>query len=304
MLPRDSMDIAAILFPDFALILFGVALRRVFGYPLEFWNGLEKLVYYVLFPALLFNSLAKSRIDFAAAARLIEAGVAFTLIGILLAWFGRRLFAAPPLRFASGFQCAFRFNSYVGFALMERLHGSAGIAAIGLLIGVLVPLVNAAAVWALARHGNGNLLREIGRNPLILSTVGGILYGALGMPLPEIVAHTLGLLGGAALPLGLIAVGAGLMLSGWGESRGLLAYLTAVKLVALPAAALLAGQWLGLSGVYRDTALVTAALPTASSAYILAVRMGGDGKFVASIIAANMVAAMATLPFWLSRIGV
>lgn len=56
---------------------------------------------------------------------------------------------------------------------------------------------------------------------------------------------------------------------------------------------------LGLKGLYFQSVLVLAALPTASSAYILAVRMGGDGRTVATIITVNVFVAMVTLPLWL-----
>ncbi|MFW2133495.1 AEC family transporter, partial [Ectothiorhodospira haloalkaliphila] len=79
--------------------------------------------------------------------------------------------------------------------------------------------------------------------------------------------------------------------------------LTVVKLIAVPAIALGAAMLLGVSGVYLAAALVLAALPTASSAYILAVRMGGDGQIVAALIATHTLAAAITLPLWLLLIG-
>ncbi len=72
----------------------------------------------------------------------------------------------------------------------------------------------------------------------------------------------------------------------------------AVKLLALPVLALAVGAWLGLSGLNYQVVVLFAALPTASSAYILAVRMGGDGRSVAWLISVSTLASMVTLPLW------
>lgn len=294
------MNTAELLIPDFALIALGFLLRRYAGFGDGFWSGLERFVYYVLFPALLFGALARGRIEFGAASGMIATGLASTAAGVVFGYLAKPLFSPPPMVFASGFQCAFRFNSYIGLAILGGLHGLDGIAVFGLLLGVLIPLVNVAAVWALAHHGDSRLWRELVRNPLILSTLAGISWALLGLPLPTIAGTTLHFLGEAALPLGLIAVGAGLQLGALSERKRLMGYLVVVKLAAVPAVAYFAARAFGLSGVYFDATLVLAALPTASSAYILATQMKGDGRLVASVIALNIVVAIFTLPFWLA----
>ncbi len=294
------MSTANLLISDFALILMGFLLRRYGGFAAEFWSNLERFVYYVLFPALLFGALAGTRWQFTTASALIETGVIFLGSGMLLGYAARFFFTLPPASFASGFQCAFRFNSYIGFAILGSLYGHDGIAAFGLLAGVMVVAANIAAVLALARHGNSHWLRELGRNPLIISTFTGLVWATLRLPLPQAASSTLQFLGEAALPMGLIAVGAGLRLLGLGRFKGYSVYLLAVKLVAVPAVAYVVANWLGLSGPYFASALVLAALPTASSAYILTVQMNGDGRLVASLIALNIAVAVVTLPIWLS----
>lgn len=294
------MSIAELLVPDFALIALGFLLRRYAGFGDGFWAGLERFVYYVLFPALLFGALARGRIEFSAASGMIATGLVFTATGVALGFLAKPLFSPPPMVFASGFQCAFRFNSYVGLAIIGGLHGLDGIAIFGVLLGVLIPLVNVVAVWALAHHGDSRLWRELVRNPLILSTLAGIAWALFGLPLPAIAGTTLHFFGEAALPIGLIAVGAGLRLEALTERKRLMSYLVVVKLAAVPAAAYFAARVFGLSGMYFDAALVLAALPTASSAYILATQMKGDGRLVASVIALNIVVAIFTLPFWLA----
>jgi len=292
-----------LLLPDFALILLGFALRRLLQLGDHFWSGVERLVYYVLFPALLFNALLRTRIDWLAAAPLLATAASALGSGMLLALAGRAFLAMTPRTFASVFQCGFRYNSYIGLAVAGKLFGADGIAVMGILVGAMVPPANIAAVWMLARHGEAGLWRELARNPLIAATLAGLLGNAAGVSLPEPLAQFLGRLGEAAIALGLLAVGAALKLHGreaLGVGRAGTAWLLAVKLVAMPLVAWWVAPRLGLQGLYRDAVLAFAALPTASSAYILAVRMGGDGASTAWLVSASTLAAMLTLPLWLA----
>lgn len=304
--PESNRALSAVLLllPDFALILLGFGLRRTMHLGDHFWIGLEKLIYFVLFPALLFHAIARTRIDFAAAAPFVASGMAAMCGGMLLGLLARPLFGPRPMVFASQFQCAFRFNSYIGLAVAAKLHGEAGIAAMGILIGAMVPLANLASVWMLARHGRSGVLREIARNPLIIATFAGLLFNLGGGVLPDVAGQFLGRLSEASIALGLLAVGAALRLRGESGAHLPSSYLLAVKLLAVPAIAWLAAHTLGLKGVYFDVVVMFGALPTASSAYILAMRMGGDGAGVAWLISATTLGAMLTMPLWLVALGV
>jgi malonate transporter len=289
------------LLPDFALILLGYALRRWMALGDHFWTGLEKLVYFVLFPALLFNAITKTPLSFSALP-LIGVGAAAMIGAMLLGLLARPLFPLSPISFASQFQCAFRFNSYIGLAIAAKLHGATGIAAMGLLAGAMVPLANFSAVWMLARHRETSVWRELARNPLFLATFGALVWNLAGLNVPLPVGQFLGRLGEAAIALGLLAVGAALKLRGTlgTNGRSAAAYFLAVKLLAMPLIALLMARWMGLRGVHFDVTLAFAALPTASSAYILAQRMGGDGARVAWLISAGTLLSMVTVPAWLT----
>jgi predicted permease len=294
------MGIALLLLPDFLLIAGGAALRHVRGFDSAFWPGVERLVYFVLFPALLFRSLATSPLALADAGRLVGVGVGFTLAGIALSWLAQPLLRLPRETFAACFQCGFRFNTYVALAAASRVGGEAGVAAIGLLIGVLVPIVNVAAVGMLARGRDVHFAGALAQNPLLLACVAGIGWKVAGWPLPDVVAHILALLAAAALPLGLLAVGAGLTFARGTLPMPALAWWSAVKLAALPAIALALAHAIGLPPTERTIAVVMAAVPTAPSAYILAAQMAGQGKPVALLISTGTLIAAVTLPLWLA----
>jgi len=295
------MDTALGLLPDFLLILLGYGLRRWLHLGDHFWTGLEKLVYFILFPALLFNSLARADLAWTKAAPLLATGLLVMLTGMALGALARWLFAMSRSSFASQFQCAFRFNTYIGLAVAAALFGRDGLVAMGLLTGAMVVPANIAAVGMLARLGGASVWRELARNPLLLGTLAGLLWNVSGLPVPAPITHLFGRLADAAIALGLLAVGSALRLRGRpGGGYGAATWFLAVKLVALPLAAIALAHWLGLGGTYFGVALAFAALPTASSAYILAQRMGGDGTSVAWLISAGTLAAMVTLPLWLA----
>jgi predicted permease len=168
-----------------------------------------------------------------------------------------------------------------------------------LVVSVCVPLCNVAAVWPLARHGGQGYLRELARNPLIIATVAGLLFNLLGLRLPALVDTTVARIGAAALPLGLMAVGAGLQLGALREAPRLAAALLTIRHALLPAFAVLLVVALGLPAGQQAIVVAFAALPTASSAYVLAVRMGGHGGYTAGLVTMSTLIGMVALPLWL-----
>ena len=296
----DPVSTALLLFPDFALILIGSVLHRYGGFDEGFWRNLERLVYFVLFPALLFLSTATVKLDLSATTGLILTGWAASASGFAFGLLAMPLFRPDPLLFASGVQTAYRFNSYIALAIAGRLADSSGIALMALLIGFNVPLLNAASVLMLARHRKTNVLREMARNPLIIATVSGLAFNLLGLSVPEFGALILNRLGSASIALGLIAVGAGLRIAHGIPERAMVAWFLAAKLAFMPIVAWLLARHIGLPPLQQQIVLMFAALPTASSAYILAVRMGGNGPIVAFLISAGTLISLASLPLWLS----
>jgi len=297
------MSVAQAIFPIFALILLGYGLRLWFRLSADFWPQLDRLIYYVFFPALLFHSLSGFQIDLGAATPMLEVAILYMLAGMILGYVAKYLFHAPPKVFAASFQSSFRFNSYVGLAVAGSIHGQDGLAAIGLLMGFLVPMANVASVWALARHGEGHWLKEILFNPLIMATAGGISFSLAGLHLPDLLQRPIALLSQASLPMGLIAVGAGLKLQSLNHHRGTLWYGVIVKLLVLPAIAWGLASAFGLTGVYFHIAVLMAALPVSTVSYVLAMRMGGDDSISAAQVMVTTLLAMVTLPMWLLLMG-
>ncbi|GAA5234421.1 AEC family transporter [Verticiella sediminum] len=294
------MSIALLVFPDFLLLALGLALRHRLGFDARFFSEVERLVYYILFPALLFQTILARPIDLGQAADLLQACLLLMAAGAGLSWLALVL-RPDPVRFASVVQCGFRFNSYLALALAHSMGGADGAAVMALLIGFGVPLANFLAVYALARHGGSSLLGALLRNPLFVTTLLALVANFSGLVLPEPVDIFLRRLGAAALALGLICVGASLTVHSARGSEKLVGWMMAVKLLALPLVAVLIGRIpaLDLSPLEQNMLLLFAALPTASSAYVLAARMGGDGRLVALLISLGTVASLVTIPLWM-----
>lgn len=293
-----------LLFPDFSLILVGYLVCRFTPLNRPVWTQVEQLVYFLFFPVLLFQSILKTPLDLGAAGNLVAAGWALGLGGIGLAysvpyWPGLRAHIVAR-QHAGSAQVAFRFNSFIGLALADKLGGAQGLAVIALLIGVIVPLMNMGAVWPMARHGKHGFAGELVRNPLILATAGGLLANLAGLSIPGWLEPSLSRIGGASLALGLMAAGAGMQLGALNHARLLGLALLLIKHLLMPVMALGLAMVFALSPLQTTILLMFSALPTASSCYVLAARMGYDGPYVAALVTASTVLGLASLPLALA----
>ncbi len=296
------MTEALLLLPDFVLIAIGLLLCRFTPLNRSVWDGVERLVYWLLFPALLFNTIARSPLQPGSLLEFGAVGLGISLMGIALAWALGRWPGVDARLHASGAQTAFRFNSYLALAMAERLGGAPGLAWLALLMALCVPLVNVAAVLMLARQSGQGMLREVARNPFILATVAGLAVNLAGWRLPELLGLTLSRMGAAALPLGLMAVGAGLRFGALRNAPWLAAALVTIRHVLTPALAIATVVLLGMPPAQQAVLVAFSALPTASAAYVLAARMGGDGAYVAGLVMLSTAIAALAIPLSLAAL--
>ena len=295
------MNFAQLLFPDFSLILCGYLVCRFTALNRSVWQHVDSLVYYFLFPVLLFHSIVKSPLDPAAASSLIAAGLSLAASAIALSYslphwplLGRCIDRRDH---AASAQVGFRFNSFIALALAERIAGPQGLLMISMLIGFCVPTFNIGAVWPMARHGNTHFVRELLRNPLIIATASGLIANLLGFRMPVWLEPTVQRIGAAALALGLMAAGAGMQFGSLRRGKVLGVSVLLCKHLGLP---LLAWGWSRvwqLDATQTTVLLAFSALPTASTCYVLATRMGYNGPYVAGLVTLSTLSGMLSLPF-------
>jgi predicted permease len=295
------VNYAQLLLPDFSLILCGYLLCRHTALNRPVWEQVEALVYFFLFPVLLFYSIVRNPLDLQTASRLMGAGWTLGLCGIAMAyllphlpWLGRFI---AEREHASSAQVAFRFNSFIGLALAERIAGPQGVQLIAVLIGVCVPLFNMGAVWPMARHAQRGFLRELVRNPLIIATASALVANLAGFVLPTWMAPTLNRIGAASVALGLMSAGAGMQLTALSRGKALAVSVLAIRHLLLPLTAVGVSIVFALDPAQSTMLLAFSALPTASSCYVLAARMGYDGAYVAGLVTLSTLLGMLSLPF-------
>ncbi|MBJ6611645.1 MAG: AEC family transporter [Candidatus Thiothrix moscowensis] len=298
----------AAIFPVFILLMLGNVARRSAFLDEHFWVQAEKVTYYILFPALLVEHLAKAEVDFASAGwLLLLAGVVPLLASLLCFLF------APWLRlngadFTSFFQGSIRFNTYIGLAVMAVALPAPALTLAAIIVAVMIPLVNLLCIAVFARYTHGQvrpvaILLSIVRNPLIMASVIGIILNVLPFSLPDMLWSVVGKLGQMALPLGLLAVGAGLRLQALRESGKTLLWAALIKLVLLPALVFVLCSLLQIPPLDRAVLVMFAALPTASSAYILARQLGGNAAMMAVLITGETLLSMMSLPLVLLAVS-
>jgi len=295
---------ALLLWPDFSLILCGCLLCRFTPLNRSVWEPVERLVYFCLFPVMLFQAILRSPLDFQSDARLIAAGllmgglaIAFTYTLPYLPGLARFM---PRADFAASAQVAFRFNSFIALAVSERLAGHQGVVLVAVLIGFLVPLMNIAAVWPMARHGEHHFLRALGRNPLVITTSAALTLNLMGFRIPALFEVPLTRMSSAALALGLMAAGAGLDFHALKGNRVLSSSLLGIRHVLTPVLAGFLVQWLALEPTQALVLMAFAAMPTASSCYVLASRMGFNGAYVAGLVTLSTLLGMVSIPLTLA----
>ena len=300
--------ILAALVPLFGLIVLGTLLARA-GFPgAAFWPLLERFIYFVLFPALLIEGLASAALDPA------RIGPMLLAIALTLSGGGLAAFALQPLlklngpRLSSLFQGSIRFNTYLGIAIVISVWGEARLAVTALTIALMIPLVNVACVLVLSRLAGGDrsargLAQSLLKNPLIIGCVIGLSINLSPLGLHPWLASGLDIAGQAAIPLGLMSVGAGLAIHRLGADGLAILSASVIKLLALPALAFAVATGLGLSVAETQVLVVFAALPTATSAYILARQMHGDHTLVAGLLSVQTALAALSLPVILSLLA-
>lgn len=288
------------LLPSFLLIGLGGLLRKRLSE--NAWQGLDKLNFEILFPALIFTTAAARPID---PAQLLIIGPlvwAILVLGLGLGWLARPFGPARFLDFAGGWQCAWRFNTALGFVVVSALP-SADIGLFSIAIGLAIPVGNVFAVAALSRGEGLSLLtalRKVALNPFLLASLGGVAVGLSGLTIPVPVLAPISMLAQAAIPVALISIGATLNWYALGRLNRFSGILVSTKLLALPLITSLTALVLGNSSAVVPMLVVFAALPTASAAHVLAAGFGADRQLAATLVAQTTLLSAVTLPVWMA----
>ncbi len=294
--------------PIFLIIITGYTLNRVKLVPDDMWPVVEHICFYILMPFLIIRTLARTDLgaipiaDFAA---VITGGViGMALLLLSLQPVTARRFGITGPTFTSIFQGATRFHGFMALAIVGSLYGNEGVALSGIAIGVMVPLLNILNVAVLTIFGEAEakpdwstVLFKIISNPLIIACVVGFALNLTGVP--QFIYGAIDIIGDGGLGLALLAVGAGLSVGQALETKMLVAAGVLMRLIGMPLLVVTLSWIIGLDGLTRTIAIITGAVPTASSAYVMARQMGGDAELMANITTVQVLLAAVTLPMFI-----
>lgn len=296
----------AALTPIFAMILMGFILRQRRMIADEFWLPCETLNYYYMFPALMFSQVAKANLMQFPIRPIAIAILGAVGTGVLALYAWRLWNRQPGSVFSSVIQGSLRPNTYVGVAAAAAMYGNTGLTLTSISIAIAIPLLNVASVIALMRYGSGGaptvrqVVRALIKNPVIMAVLSGAVFNISGLSFPGAISSILSILGAASLPLGLLAVGAGLDMKAAGTARGPVLQSSVIKLILVPLSTFWIGLSLGIQGPALTTIVLFNSLPCTPSAYIMAKLLGGDYRLSAGIITVQTALAAITMPLVLS----
>ena len=294
--------------PIFLIILIGYTLHRTAIVGEQVWSAIEHICFYLLFPFLIIRTLSRANLggvpifDFMLVLVVAILGMSISLILAYSMVRGRYPSSGPS--FTSLFQGATRFHGFMALAIIGPLHGDSGIALTALALAIMVPLLNIISVVVLSVYGDNSkgsnlfqVLKQIIKNPLIIACAVGLAFNWVGIP--DIVFDTVEIIGNGGLGLALLAVGAGLRLDQAAQAKLLVFIGVFIRLIGMPLIVIGMAWIVGLEGLPRTIAIVAGAVPTASSAYVMARKMGGNAGLMSNIVTFQVIAAFLTLPFFI-----
>ena len=291
-----------LLAPIFLVIALGAGLQRGGLMKADLVAGVNQLLYWVGLPAAVFHTLVQVQSSADGFGDLLLAMAGATLLNAGLSWGAAPLVGIKARSRGTYVQAAFRGNlSFIALPLLLTVPG-VPLGRTMLAFAPMLILHNALTVVVLAisqSSGSGQVtskaLKAIFKNPIILASLGGVLFSQAGWGLPVAIATTLQALGRMSLPLALLCIGAALMtvkVSGNRRHAGLAA---AHKVILSPVFGYVLGRWLGLDDAAMLALLICLACPTAAISYTMAKQMGGDEGLASTAIVYSALASAISL---------
>jgi predicted permease len=301
------LEVLTTIIPIFLIILTGLVLRGIDFLPGHLLGPLNRLVFYVAIPAMIFQKVAEA--DFHAHFQPVL--LAGTLLPPLVIFaLGQATLRATSMSGSESgtfLQSSYHGNlGYIGLAVAYYYLGDQGLTQASILSGFLMLLQNLLSVWVLrpapgtAGHNRVlTLVKKILVNPVILSALAGIAFSLFRIPLPEIISRSLSILSGMALPLALIVIGASLSVRLIRAHLGQALASGGFKLVLLPFVGYLAYLGLGLDQAVFMPGLVLLAAPSATVTYVMAAEMHGSPDLASATVTLNTMLSALTYTLWL-----
>lgn len=297
-----------IMLPMLILLVLGCFLRQIGWLKSETASAMNKLVFKLFLPVLLFNNMRSMSASGEPDVKYLL--FLFASIGLifLLAFFLVPKFVDDPRKQGVMVQGIFRTNfAILGIPLMESMFGEPGILIYSLALPVVIPMNNILAVVALSAPGGKKtdrkkMITDMVTNPLIIACILGALFLVLDIRLPDVLEDSLKKVAGLSSSLSLIILGASLKWRGVKDNRKELTWTVLLKQLIIPAVMFTVAVLLGFNGPQLGVLIILFGAPCAVSSFPMAEAMGGDGDLAASQVVLTTIFSMGTL-FALIYIG-
>jgi malonate transporter len=292
------------LFPIFALLLFGHLLKRAGFTHDAFLETVDKLIYYIFFPVLLFWKIGAAASDHIGNPGLYKASICAVVSVYALSSLYIKLFRVPAYQAGSFSQSCYRFNTYIGMAVVLNALGEDGARQFSILIGLIIPMINILAVSTLSWYSEkkvslpqrvGLTAKALVSNPLIIACLAGIAYWKLIGGFPVFIDNTLRLASFVTLPLALFSIGGALTLGSMKNHFKLSLVACVFKLVILPLTGYLLLNAFNATGISFKVGMIYFALPTSTTLYILSSQLSSDTQLASAAIALSTILSFISL---------
>ena len=307
----NFIEIFLVISPVFILIILGNLLRRIGVPDLSFWHVSDKLIYWVLIPALLFHHVSQITLSSTMLANYAVVILSGLFVVTTLSFIAGKLFGYTPQIWTSLMQGAARHNAFIALAIAGSLFGNKGLALGAIFMVILIPIINIVIVSAMTSTLNqevGNnsrpsifdVLFELIKNPFILAIATGLVISFVGAERIIIIHETTGLLGSAALPIMLLSIGANIKIREISSAITPIIIASVLKLLVFPIVVFFVAKSMNLSLFETTIAVIFAAVPTAASSYSLAKQFGAETQLMTSIITIQVTLSFITIPIILA----
>lgn len=308
----EFMNILSAIFPVFFLLILGSALKALKITNDVFLKTADRLVYFIFFPAMLFWKISSAPPGMENALNLCLAGIIAVAAVYLVSLCVIVFLPVPRTKAGSFSQACYRFNTYIGMAIVMNALGEEGVRYFGILIGFAIPLINVMAVstliWFSGRKDGllntvKRLLKALLANPLIIACTAGLIWSRLGTDFPVFIEQTFSLMTAVTMPLALISVGGALTITGFKANGALAVTATVLKLVLLPFIGITVLNLFCVTGTPFSAGLIFFTLPTSTSIYVLSAQLDSDLQLASSAIFISTVLSFFSLSTALFFIG-
>ncbi|MCP4023336.1 MAG: AEC family transporter [Desulfobacteraceae bacterium] len=287
------MTILNTIFPLFALLFLGSLLKQMKITNETFLNTSDKLVYYIFFPVMLFWKIGSTSPQNGISIGLCFAAIISVMIVFILSLIAIKLFNITHFQAGSFVQASFRFNTYIGMAIVINTLGESGVRHFGILVGFIIPIINVLAVSTLIWHSGIKLekkekvlflIKALISNPLIIGCILGILFSRLNLRFPIFLTNTFSLMTAVTLPLALLSIGGSLSFTGIKNNTWISLLAAVLKLFVLPVIGYGFLTLFHTTGIPFKTGMIFFTLPTSTALFVLSSQLNSDTDLASSSI--------------------